>query len=70
MNDNLMCGGKDFLQRVEVCYDPESIIDILGLSVLDIIEAFSERIILNKDLFDACHDQHYAEMEEENDDLE
>ncbi len=69
MNDDLLYGGDDFLARVEVCYDAESIIDILDLSILDMIEAFGDKILENKELFQACYTQYYVDMEGENDGL-
>lgn len=48
------CDETTFMERVALCYDVDSISDILNLDVYDMIEAFHDKIMEQKDDFTAC----------------
>lgn len=53
---------EELKARIDCAYDVESVVDILGLSVLDILNAFEERVLMKADEFDLDND--YMEEDE------
>ena len=43
---------EDFKERLEFCCDVETFVDTLDLTMEDLMDAFEERMIDNKDKFD------------------
>ena len=47
---------KEFKDRITYCCDPETIIEILELTVEDLVEAFEERVEEKLEEFDEMFD--------------
>jgi len=43
---------EDFKERLEFCCDVETFVDTLDLTMEDLMDAFEERMVDNKDKFD------------------
>lgn len=48
------------LQRIEDRYDPDGLVDCLGLDSHDIVEAFREYILANLHLFDDIGEEEHG----------
>ena len=43
---------EDFKERLEFCCDPETFVEVLGLTMSDLMEAFEDRMVDRASEFD------------------